>query len=543
MMLDPSPGPPAMRDIGGQPSPGAPGHAKSDVLFRRLRLPEAPAPKSLKDYLIAGVVCAALVGVALGVGLVIEYFLRVPNILLVFLPMALLAAVRYGFWAASLTSVLSILAASFFTEPRYSFAVSDPGSVWALLIFLLVSALTSSLAAQIRQRAAAVTRHSEVIEQLYAFSSKLAALSATDELAREAAGQISSMLSANTMLLAPEHGALRVKASSAAESALDARELLAANWCWEHGEPAGRGTSLFPGVTYLYLPLDTSRGTVGVLGVHRAGEPALTADEIRLLDALRDQVAVSIDRTKLAEEKLETDMLAETERLRTALLTSISHDLRTPLASILGNISSLRRYGDLYDEPTRAEMLTVTEDETLRLNRFVENLLYMTRIDAGALGPTIENIDLSDLIGSALKRTEKRTEHHELRTDLPADLPMVPVDFVLAEHVFVNLLDNAAKYSPPASTITITVAEQADRLRVAIADEGPGITTEHLPRIFERFFRADVGDRRRAGVGLGLAICKGFVEAMGGEIKAQNRTDRSGAVLTVMLPKVRAEAQ
>jgi two-component system sensor histidine kinase KdpD len=251
---------------------------------------------------------------------------------------------------------------------------------------------------------------------------------------------------------------------------------------------------------------------------------------------------VSIDRARLAEERLETEMLAETEKLRTALLTSISHDLRTPLASILGNISSLREYGPLYDEATRSEMLAFAENETIRMSRFVENLLYMTRIDAGALRPTIENFDLSDVIGSALERARKRTAQHHVQTDLPADLPMVPVDFVLAENVLVNLLDNAAKYSPQGSTITIAVTEQADHLRLTIADEGPGIPAEDLARVFERFFRAGIADQRRAGVGLGLAICKGFIEAMGGRIAAQNRAERSGAELVVTLPKVRAEA-
>jgi two-component system sensor histidine kinase KdpD len=515
------------------------------MLMERLRMPGAVVPSSFGGYVSAALACGSLVVGALGLALVIEHFLRVPNVLLVFLPVVLVAAVRYGFWFASFASVLSIVATSYFTEPRYSFAVAEAGNVWALLIFLLVAAFTSSLAAQIRQRAAAISRHSRVIEQLYALSSKLASHSDIGTLADEGTRQIASMLNTATVLLLPDGGKLSIRAHSAGQRMLPTPELLAATWCWSHGQPSGRGTDILANAAHVYLPLDTARGTVGVLGIQRPSEAEpLSGDEARLVDALCDQLAVSLDRAKLAEEKLETEMLSETEKLRTALLTSISHDLRTPLASILGNISSLRRYGNLYDDATRSEMLEYAENETLRLSRFVENLLYMTRIDAGALRPTIEAVDLADVIGSALKRAEKRTSGHVLCLDVPADLPMAYVDFVLAEHVLVNLLDNAAKYSPTGSTITITVEvlQHSDRLQIVMLDEGPGIPPEDLPRIFERFTRARVTDHRRTGVGLGLAICKGFVEAMGGRITARNRTDRSGAVLVVDLPRARRSA-
>ena len=504
------------------------------------RPPLVAAPKPLRDRAIACLVCTSLLVAALATGLVIESFFKIPNILLVFLPVILFAAVRYGFWAALWTSVLSILATSYFlAEPRLSFAVADAGNIWALLIFVVVSAFTSSLAAQVRERAAAAGRHSRVIEELYAFSSRLASISAIDELAREAVQHIHSMLRVDAVLLLPKHGTLRVAAACRAHE-LEPRELLAATWCWEHGQPAGRGSGVFHGVSHLYLRLHTSRGPVGVLGIRRDGAgPLLGADESRLLDALGDQVTVSLERARLAEEMHETEMLAATEKLRTALLTSISHDLKTPLASILGNVTSLRQYGHLYDEPTRSEMLTFAENETLRLSRFVDNLLHMTRIDAGALRPTLEAVDLSDLIGAALQRCDKLLQTHRVATDVASDLAMVPLDFVLAEHVLVNLLDNAAKYTPAESLVTICVEEHDHDVGIRVMDEGPGIGADDLPHVFERFFRANVADHRRAGAGLGLAICKGFVEAMGGAITASNRTDRSGAVFTVTVPKTR----
>lgn len=509
-----------------------------DTLLRRLRPTDVPMRGPIKDYLLSAAVCAALVALALCVGLALEHFLHVPNVLLVFLPVVLFAAVRFGFWASVLTAVLSVAATSYFTDPVFSFAVADVNRLWAFAIFVIAAAFTSTLATQVRQRVAAVSRYSRKIEQLYAFSSKLASLSSTHELLTTAASQIGAMLSVDAALLIPHRGALEIKATSTSGGAsLDARELLAANWCWQHGQPAGQGTDVFPSLPQLFLPLETDRGTAGVLCIRRTPSTALTPDESRLLDALRDQLAVCIDRARLAEEILEREMLAEGEKLRTALLTSISHDFRTPLASILGNISSLREYGHLYDELTRNEMLESAEDETQRLCRFVENLLQMMRIEAGSLHPAIENVDLSDLIGAALKRAEKSTAQHIVVTDLPAQLPMVPLDFVLTEHVLVNVLENAAKYAPAGSRILLAVTERGDHLRINISDEGPGISDQDLPQIFEKFFRAKTTDRRPAGVGLGLTVCKGFVEAMGGAITGSNRTDEAGAIFTITLPK------
>jgi two-component system sensor histidine kinase KdpD len=487
----------------------------------------------------AGIVCTALVGAALGVGLVIEHLLELPNILLIFLPVILFAAVRYGFWAGSWASVLSIVATSYFlAEPRFSFGISDAPNIWALIIFIVVSAFTSSLAAEIRERAAAADRHSRIAEELFAFSSKLASLSAATDLLGATAEQVSSMLGVKTIMLVPHSGKLRVAASSPATERLAPPDMQAATWCWEHGEPAGPGGREFAGVARYYLPFRTARGTLGVLGIERErGSDPFTPSEMRLLEALRNQVTVSLERTRLAEEMHEAQMLAATEKLRTALLTSISHDLKTPLASILGNVSSLRQYGELYDQGTRAEMLEYTETETLRLNRFVDNLLHMTRIDAGALKPNAEMVDVADLVGSALKRSERLLQGHKIHTALAASLPMLPLDFVLTEHVLVNLLDNAAKYSPPGSQITVEAEEEAEDIVLTISDEGPGISPQDLPHIFERFFRASVADHRRAGTGLGLAICRGFIEAMGGRIDAANRSDGSGAAFVIRLPK------
>lgn len=508
-------------------------HAAAPATFR---LP--PPAGRCKARVLALAATTLLTGVALLAGLVLEQSLRLPNILLVFLPVVLFAAVRFGLAAATWASVMSILATSFFlAPPTMSFAVSDPNNIWALLIFLAVAIVTSSLAAQVQQRAAAADRHSRIVESLYEFSSKLGAISDEEALIHEATRQIETLLDLPVVMFVPKNGRLSAVTRNAGDAGLPAAEQLAAEWCWKHGQPAGRGTGNLAGAASLYLPLDAGRGTVGAMGLTRDRPgPLLNPDEERLLDTLVRQVAINLERARLAEEMHHAEMLAATEKLRTALLMSISHDFRTPLASILGNVTSLREYGHLYDDGTRLETLAAMEEETRRLSLFVDNLLHMTRIDAGALRPSAEPVDLSDLVGSVRKRLEKRLAGHRVRTALDPDLPMIPLDFVLAEQVLVNVLENAAKFSPAGSEISVAAECAGHEVVIRVTDQGSGIPATELSRVFDRFFRATSADHRPAGVGLGLSVCKGFVEAMGGRISAENRTTDNGVEITIRFP-------
>jgi two-component system sensor histidine kinase KdpD len=255
-----------------------------------------------------------------------------------------------------------------------------------------------------------------------------------------------------------------------------------------------------------------------------------------LLDALSDQAALAIERVSLAQDVDRARLEAETERLRAALLTSVSHDLRTPLASILGAATTLNAYGDGLDGSARSELARTIAEEAERLNRFIGNLLDMTRLEAGAIVPQAELVDIGESVGSALERAAAILAGHRVEMDLGADLPLVPLDPVLFEQVLFNVLDNAAKYTPAGSTIRIASRRDGDRVGLTIADEGPGIPPANLERIFDKFYRAQGSDRQRAGTGLGLAICRGFMDAMGGDIRAANRTDRSGAIFTITLP-------
>jgi two-component system sensor histidine kinase KdpD len=261
----------------------------------------------------------------------------------------------------------------------------------------------------------------------------------------------------------------------------------------------------------------------------------LTPDERRLLDALADQAAVAIERVSLARGLAEARVLAETERLRAALLTSISHDLRTPLASIIGTATSLRSYVDKYDVRERDELLATLQDEAERLNRFVGNLLDMTRLESGPIDLKVDLADIAEIVGAALERAGSVLTRHQIKVDIAPDLPIVRLDAILFEQVLFNLLDNAAKYSPPGSRVDVRVRQHGETIAIQVVDEGPGIPPGDLERIFDKFYRVQAQDRRRAGTGLGLAICRGFVEAQGGRIEASNRQDRSGAVLTVYI--------
>jgi two-component system sensor histidine kinase KdpD len=276
------------------------------------------------------------------------------------------------------------------------------------------------------------------------------------------------------------------------------------------------------------------RGVVGI-DSDKPG-PLLTPDQRRLLDALIDQSALAIERVRLVEDLDRAKRTAETDRLRSALLTSISHDLKTPLAAILGSAGTLRDLSNALSDGEKAELLATVIDESERLNRFIANLLDMTKLESGAIVPNAALHDIGEIVGSALRRAGKILVRHSVELELAAGLPMLDVDAVLFEQVLFNILDNAAKYSPAGTTIRIHSWRDNGSACLQILDEGDGIPAADLERIFDKFYRAQKGDQVRAGTGLGLAISRGFVEAMHGTITAANRTDRPGAAFTITLP-------
>jgi two-component system sensor histidine kinase KdpD len=477
----------------------------------------------------------AFVAVSLGAALLLHQMLGLASVAMTFLTAVLASAVAYGLWPALFASFASVLAYNFFfLPPLYTFTIADPENVAALFFFAVTAVIASNLTARVRAQAIVARQRARTTEELYLFSRKLAGAANLDDLLWATVHQIALMLKVRVVILLPEHGTVAIRAGYPPEDRLDAADLAAAKWCWEKNRTAGRGSDTLPGARRLFMPMNTGRGPVGVVGIDSDEPgPILTPDRHRLLDALADQAALAIERVNLVEDVDRARLVAETDRLRAALLTSISHDLRTPLASILGSATSL---GDALAEPTRRDLIRNIQDEAERLNRFIGNLLDMTRLETGPLRLRTGAFELSDAIGGALRRAEKILGQHRTRVVLQPDLPMLDVDDVLFEQVLFNLLDNAGKYAPAGSLITIKGWLDDGNVVVQVLDEGPGIPPDELERVFDKFYRVGGTDRRRAGTGLGLAICRGFVEAMRGSITASNRTDRSGAVLTMRLP-------
>jgi two-component system sensor histidine kinase KdpD len=287
----------------------------------------------------------------------------------------------------------------------------------------------------------------------------------------------------------------------------------------------------------------TGSGTVGVIGLQRESDRDLfTPEERRLLDSLNDQTALAVERAELVEMVDEAQVIAEADKLRVAMLTSLSHDLRTPLASILGAATTLLANIGLYDVERTREMLLVVREEAERLDRFVGNLLDMSRLEAGALGSQPQMVDISDAVTAAAARMVRRISSHKVREKIPDDLPFANADPLLLEQALVNLLDNAVKYSPTGSEILITARAMDDRIVITVEDEGPGIPLSELPHIFDKFYRVRKADHGVAGTGLGLSVARGFVEAFGGTLAAGNRSDRNGAIFTMTIPTINSQS-
>jgi two-component system sensor histidine kinase KdpD len=482
----------------------------------------------------------ALLAVALATGFneVIAPFLGIQNAALVFLTAIVAVASRLGLWPSLLASVAASLSYNFFfMDPVYTFTIGDPMNVAAFIFFIITAVLVSNLAAQLRMQAIVSAGRARTTEALYTFSRKLVGVGTLDDVLWATTYQTALMLKVRVVVLLPENGSVAVKAGYPPEDTLDEADLAAATWAWKSDRPAGRGADTLPGAKRLFLPMKTGRGVIGVVGLDNDKPgPPLTPDERRLLDALIDQSALAIERVRLVEDIDRVKRTEEADRLRSALLTSISHDLKTPLAAVIGSAGTLRELSGNLSEAEKADLLTTILEEGERLNRFIANLLDMTRLESGAVMPNAGLHDVSEVVDSALRRAGKILARHHVELHLTGDLPMVELDPVLFEQVLFNLFDNAAKYAPADTTICIETSRAADAVCLRVFDEGKGIPDGDLERIFDKFYRVQKGDRVRAGTGLGLAISRGFVEALNGTILAANRSDRSGAVFTIRLP-------
>jgi len=485
---------------------------------------------------------AAVVAVAGGVlaGRFLEQITQLPNLSMVFLFAVLVCALRFGTFSAVAAAVLSFLAFNFFfIAPRYTLTIASPYELFGLLIFLVVAAATGSLAGRLREQANATRERAEATQALYEFSGRLSAASKIDDVLWLLAAQSAAIVKGKSIVLLEQSRELSIAGGWPPEDALGTADWAAARWAHRNGVPAGRLTETMPSAAYQFRPLIASSGPLGVLGVMPGDDeddlPSATASA---LQSFADQAAIAIERTRLAEQAASAATAAESERLRGALLSSISHDLRTPLASILGSATSLRQLGDRMDKQDRADLLLTIEEEATRLSAFVSNLLDMMKLEIGALNIRRDWVDVADAVRGAVARAKKSFPARRIETFVPAKLPLIRGDAALLEQVLFNLFDNAHKYSPPESVtrVSITLAT-GGALHIVVADEGIGIPSEALNKIFDKFYRAHAGDGRAPGTGLGLSICAGIISAMGGTISAQSPlANGRGAEISILLP-------
>jgi two-component system, OmpR family, sensor histidine kinase KdpD len=456
-----------------------------------------------------------------------------PNVIMLYLLGIVVVAMRHGRGPSLVTSILSVAAFDFFFVPPYfTFAVSDARYVFTFTVMLLVGLVISGLTARIRDQASAARDREQRTSALYAMSRELASTRGVHELLTIAVRHVSELFRSQVVVLLPDP-AKGLGPWSGSQYVVDPNELGVGRWVYEHGQLAGLGTTTLPGASALYLPLIASRGPVGVLGLRPGERHSLdNPEQLHQLETFANQTALAIERALLAEETQDARIRMETERLRNSLLSSVSHDLRTPLATITGGVNAILQGGPHVDASERQELLESVRGEAERLNRLVDNLLEMTRLESGALQLKREWHPLEEVVGAALHRLGKRLVDRQVSTRVPADLPLVAIDDVLIEQVLVNLLDNALKYTPAGSPISILATATDRAVTVEIADRGPGLPPGEESKVFEKFYRGQPGG---GGTGLGLAICEGIVRAHGGRIWAQ-KLPEGGAAFLFTLP-------
>jgi two-component system sensor histidine kinase KdpD len=459
------------------------------------------------------------------------------NLVMVYLVGVVFIAARHGRIAAVVASILSVAVFDFFfVPPRLTFAVHDTQYFITFGVLLSVAVLIATLTARIREQAEGSRLRERRTEALYQMTGALAATSGLQDLADTAMRHVHEIFHTRAAVLIPDDsGRLAVRSGSDDLIGRAPNDAGVAQWTLDHRQLAGRGTDTLPAADALYVPLAASHGPVGVLAIHHTDPGYLLSPGQRLLlEAVVDQIAMAFEREQLAQSAREARLQADAENLRSSLLSSVSHDLRTPLAVITGASSGLLEGRP--DAAMQRDLAQTIHDESARLTRLVSNLLDMTRLDAGAVTLNKDWQPIEEVVGSALRRLDTQLAGREVHTSIPQDLPMVKIDGVLVEQVLVNLLENAIKYTPPDTSISITASSATCQMVVEITDEGPGLDAGEETRIFEKFYRGD-RSRGQRGAGLGLPICQAIVAAHGGRILAENRQPPvHGAIFRFTLP-------
>ena len=482
----------------------------------------------------------ASVGATTLFGLGINALIALQNLSMLYLAAVLLSAVIAGRFSALLAAILSFVAYNFFfIEPTGQLTVAQPQEVLSLAIFIAVALAAGQLAARLREQVELARQQARQSQALLDFSRKLSGAHGQDRVLDAIASHLNASLGRPAVMLLPdETGELDLAAAWPPDQALDSTELTAARWAFDKKEPSGFLTGTLPQVRYLFRPVMSAQRLLGVAGLAMGPrDTPLAVDEERTWTALLDQAAIAMDRARLSRESAQASVAREGEKVQAALLSSLSHDLRTPLASITGAVTSLRQLGDKMSAASRDDLLLSIEEESGRLNRFVANLFDMTRIEAGMMKARREPTDLAAVIDASAIRARKL--HPDLTIDLSIapDLPKAMGDAALLEQVLFNLLDNARKYGGVDQPVAIFARAEEDGVTISVTDQGKGIPEEDLERVFDKFYRRAKGDGRPAGTGLGLSIARGLMTAMGGTIKATSPAIRKrGTRMTLRLP-------
>lgn len=482
--------------------------------------PRRPPGPRMWEFLTA----LATVSLCTALNWLVFRHINLTDVAMVYLLGTILVAARTSLWPAVAASLGSIALFDFlFVPPFGTFSVTDLDYIATFAVMLAVSLVTSYLTLRVRGQAEAARAREQRTGALYALSRELAAATAVDTLTAAARKHVDSALGVRSIVLLPAPDGRLALPDGTTGSQLDERELSVARWVVDHGVAAGKGTDTLPAARGLYLPLTGGAGSAGVLGIfadesHDLQHPAAR----QLLDAFASQTALALERVLLATRNQQTQMEVEAERLRTALLSSLSHDLRTPLGAITGAASTLRDDAALIEPGARTELLETIMQEAGRMNRLIGNLLDMIRLETGALAVQPDFQPLEEVIGVALIRLDERLQGRPVETHLPSDLPLVAIDGILIEQVLVNLLENAIKYTPPGTPIEISAEGDDDFVTVTVADRGPGLPPGEERKVFDKFYRLP-STEAPSGVGLGLTICRGIVRAHGGRIWAENR--------------------
>lgn len=484
-----------------------------------------------KEWLFSLAVVVACSGLAL---LMKPYF-EIVDLAMVYLLGVVIAAIKTERGPSLFAAFLSVAAFDFiFIPPYYTFAVSNVRYFITFIVMFMVALIISRLTHRIRDQVYAARQREKRTTAMYNLSRKFVHERGIEKLCAIAIRHISEVLPSHVVVLVPaDRGKLTIPATGQETFALDEKELSVAQWTFDHRQRAGLGTDTLSGARALYIPMVMESKAVGVIGIlPRSSHGFFDQEQIHVLESLVNQVALAIDRAMISLEAQEALLKAETETLRNTLLSSVSHDLRTPLASITGAITTLLQKDIALDIDQRQELLQTIYEEAEHLNQIIRNVLDMTRLEAGAIKVKKVWLPIEEIIGAVLSRLDERLMGRQVRTILPEDLPLISFDPLLIEQVLVNLLDNAIKYTPPETPIELSAHVKDKEIIVEIADRGAGIPAGEEEKIFDKFVR---GTATGGGIGLGLTICRAIIQAHGGRIKAENRRD-GGAVFSFSLP-------